>query len=401
MESSGASGAFSPEPISYEGTGSLQYSMTPESVRAAGYPSLGGAEFCFKTAPCIRRALAAYAEGGYYGFSLPDRAYLERIEWWMANARDWEVDGAWVVPTLGTIFSVATCLRMLVGPGDAMIVQPPVYYRYEQAATRLGLRCVHNPLVVRDGRYEMDLDGLERLMADPKNRLLVLCNPANPVGRVWDERELRAVSELSARYGTVVLSDEIFAECAFDGRRTVPYASIPAGRANAIALTSIGKSFSCTGLNFANAIVPNEALRERFRAQRTRDHFGSVDPFGRQALMAAYTPEGLAWQRASVAYMAQNRDVLAQAVEGGGLGRTYRAEGTYVGWVEWDGLALEGDELQRFFEEEALLEVEPGTEYGEGCARFSRIILSCAHDDLSAAMRRLSEAVRSHGVLRR
>lgn len=382
------------EPVDRAGTGSLQESLTPAPVRAQGYASFGGAELDFKTAPCIRRALSAYAQGGYYGFSLPDDAYRERVVWWMAHARDWDIDGAWVVPTLGTVYSVATCLRMLVGPGQAMIVQPPVYYRYEQAARRLGLSTTYNPLVVRDGRYQMDYEGLERLMADPANTLLVLCNPANPVGRVWSFDELRRVAELSARYGTVVLSDEIFAEVTFDGHRTVPYASISAGRAYAITLTSIGKTFSCTGLNFANAIIPDAALRERFSAQRTRDHFGSVDPFGRVAMMAAYTPEGLAWQRSTLPYIAESRRMVAEAIEGAGFGRVWPTEGTFVSWVEWEeGLALAGDEFTDFLAREALLVVESGLEYGDDCERFSRINLGALHEQTAAAMDRLVEAV--------
>lgn len=389
---------FAAEPVSREGLGSLQESLTPEPIRRAHVPSFGGAEFDFKTAPCIRRALVSYAEGGYYGFTCPDALYRERIAWWCAHARDWEMDGAWAVPTLGTIFSVATCIRMLLGPDDALITQPPVYYRYEQAATRLGVRTVHNPLVRANGRYEMDFEGLERLMADPRNRLLVVCNPANPVGRVWTREELARVAELSDRYGTIVISDEIFAEVAFDGRRTVPYVSLDAGRAQAITLTSLGKAFSCTGLNFANAIVPDNALRERFTVQRTRDHFGSMDPFGRCALVAAYTPEGLEWQRSCTAYMARNRAIIEDAVAGGGLGRVYRSEGTFVTWVEWTGLALAGDALNEFFEREALLEVEPGDSYGAGCERFSRINLSCSHEDTRAAMDRLRRAVAAHGI---
>lgn len=380
------------EPVDRCGLGSLQQSLTPDPIRSAGYTSFGGAEFDFKTAPCIRRALASYAEGGYYGFTLPDADYLGRIEWWMANARAWDMSGEWVVPTLGTIFSVATCLRMLLGPDDAMIVQPPVYYRYEQAATRLGLRCVHNPLRYADSRYEMDYDGLESLMADPHNKLLVVCNPANPVGRVWTQEELERVAELSARYSTIVVSDEIFAEVTYGEKRCVPYASLEAGRAHAITLTSIGKAFGCTGLNFANAIIPDEGLRERFRTQRTRDHFGSVDPFGRVAMMAAYTPEGLAWQRGTLEHFARNRALVAGAVEGAGIGRVAPTEGTFVSWVEWRGLALEGEELNRFFEREALLEVEPGLEYGEGCECFSRINLAATHEQTAAAMDRLVEA---------
>lgn len=389
---------FVAEEVSREGLGSLQEALTPKNILDARVPSMGGAEFDFKTAPCVRRALADYALNGYYAFTWPIDGYLERIEWWMANARDWEIQGDWVVPTLGTIFSVATCLRMLVGPDDAMIVQPPVYYRYEQAADRLGLKTVYNPLKVVDGAYQMDLAHLESLMADPHNKLLVICNPANPVGRVWTTEELTCVSELSAKYGTVVVSDEIFAEVTFDGHRTTPYASLAPGLENAIVLTSIGKSFSCTGLNFANAIIPGADLRERFSAQRTRDHFGSIDPFGRQALMAAYTPEGLEWQRQSVAYMAINRQIIADAIGGSGLGRVYPTEGTFVCWAHWSGLSLQGEELNCFFEEKALLEVEPGMEYGEGLERFSRINISGRHQETAQAMKRLVAAVQDNNL---
>ncbi len=389
---------FVAEEVSREGLGSLQEALTPQNILAANVPSMGGAEFDFKTAPCICRALAAYAENGYYAFTWPIDGYLERIEWWMANARDWEMKGEWVVPTLGTIFSVATCLRMLLGPDDAMIVQPPVYYRYEQAAARLGLKTVYNPLKVVDGAYQMDFDQLEQLMANTHNKLLVVCNPANPVGRVWTKDELMRVSQLSAKYGTIVVSDEIFAEVTFDGHRTTAYADLEPGRQNAIALTSLGKSFSCTGFNFANAIIPGKELRERFAAQRTRDHFGSVDPFGRQALMAAYTPEGLEWQRESVAYMAANRRIIADAIEGSGLGRVFPTEGTFVCWAQWDGLSLQGDELNRFFEEKALLEVEPGMEYGEGLEHFSRINISGRHSETAQAMQRLVAAVEKYDI---
>lgn len=389
---------FVAEEVSREGLGSLQEALTPKNILDARVPSMGGAEFDFKTAPCIRRALADYALNGYYAFTWPIDGYLERIEWWMANARDWEIEGDWVVPTLGTIFSVATCLRMLLGPDDTMIVQPPVYYRYEQAANRLGLKTVYNPLRVVDGTYRMDLAHLESLMANPHNKLLVICNPANPVGRVWTIDELTRVSELSAKYGTIVVSDEIFAEVTFGGHRTTPYASLAPGRENAIVLTSIGKSFSCTGLNFANAIIPGTDLRERFSVQRTRDHFGSIDPFGRQALMAAYTPEGLEWQRQSVAYMATNRQIIADAIEGSGLGRVYPTEGTFVCWAHWEGLSWQGEELNRFFEEKALLEVEPGTEYGEGLERFSRINISGRHQETAQAMQRLVAAVEDNNL---
>jgi cystathionine beta-lyase len=382
------------------GLDSLQEALTPEPIRAAGFSSLGGAEFDFKTAPCIRHALARYAEGGYYGFTVEGEEYARRVAWWMEHARGWQIDPLWVIPVLGTIFSVATCIRMLLGPEDALIVQPPIYGRYEQAASRLGRRCVHNPLVLCGDRYEMDLDGLERLMADQRNKLLVICNPANPVGRVWSGDELERVAELSKRYGTVVLSDEIFAEVAFNGARTIPYLEAAGSGSPSISLTSIGKSFGCTGLNFANAIIENPTLRERFAAQRTRDHFGSIDPFGYRALMAAYTPEGLEWQRKTLALFTRNRRIVARAVESLSLSRMFPTEGTFVGWIEWRGLDVRGNELQEILEREALVELEPGGDFGEGLDNFSRINLASTNEQTELAMRRLVKTLMPHVTCR-
>lgn len=392
--------AFEAIPVDRRGIGSLQRSMTPKSVLDAGYTSFGGAEMDFKTAPCIIDAARRYAEGGLYGFTLPEDGYLEGICWWMEHARSWEVDPSWIVPAQGTIFSVAATIRMATDPGDAIIVQPPVYYRYEQAARRLGRRTVYNCLrLTDDGRYEMDFDDLERLMADPANKVLVVCNPHNPVGRVWPADDLRRIGELAQATGTVVVSDEIFAEMTFDGHVCTPYVSLPECVPNGITLTSIGKAFGTTGLNNANAIIPDPDMRERFTVQRTADHFGSIDPFAYACVKGAYTPEGLAWLEGARSYIAENARIVRAAVEGGlAPARMAPLEGTFVGWVEWRGLGLEGEELQRFLTDEALLAVEPGCEYGGDCARFSRINLAALHSQTSAAMERLVAAVGIRGA---
>lgn len=386
--------AFEALPVDRRGIGSLQRSMTPQAVVDAGITSFGGAEMDFKTAPSIIESVRRFAEGGLYGFTLPQDGYLEAICWWMGHVRSWDVDPSWIVPAQGTIFSVAAVIRMVTEPGDAIIVQPPVYYRYEQAARRLGRRTVYNRLRLVDDRYAMDFEDLERLMSDPRNKVLVVCNPHNPVGRVWEAGNLARIGELAERTGTIVVSDEIFAEMTFDGHVCTPYVSLPACVPTGITLTSIGKAFGTTGLNSANAIIPDPDLRERFTTQRTADHFGSIDPFAYACLKGAYTPEGLAWLEGARSYIAENYAIVRETV-GGVLApaRVFPLEGTFVGWVEWRGLGLEGEELERFLTEEALLVAEPGLEYGDECSRFTRINLAAMHDQTRAAMERLVSAV--------
>ncbi len=281
--------AFEALPVDRRGIGSLQRSMTPQAVVDAGITSFGGAEMDFKTAPSVIESVRRFAEGGLYGFTLPQDGYLEAICWWMGRVRSWDVDPSWIVPAQGTIFSVAAVIRMATEPGDAIIVQPPVYYRYEQAARRLGRRTVYNRLRLEGDRYTMDFEDLERLMSDP---------------------------------------------------------------------------------------------------------FGSIDPFAYACLKGAYTPEGLAWLEGARSYIAENYAIVRETVEGAlAPAHVFPLEGTFVGWVEWRGLGLEGEELERFLTEEALLVAEPGLEYGDECSRFTRINLAAMHDQTRAAMERLVSAV--------
>ncbi|MBS5450617.1 MAG: aminotransferase class I/II-fold pyridoxal phosphate-dependent enzyme [Coriobacteriia bacterium] len=389
-----AGGTFSPVPVCREGIGSLQRSMTPQPVIDAGFASFGGAEMDFKTVPSVIEAATRLAQGGLYGYTLPTDGYLEAITWWMANARSWDIDPAWIVPAQGTIFSVAAIIRMATDPGDAIITQTPVYYRYEQAATRLGRRTVHNELRLVGDHYEMDFDDLERLMADPANKVLVICNPHNPVGRVWPADDLARVGEMAQATDTIVVSDEIFAEMTFDGHRTTPLVSLPQCQSCGITLTSLGKTFGLTGLNNANAIIADPELRARFTTQRTADHFGSIDPLAYACVKGAYCEEGLAWVRGARDYIAQNRAIVADALERElSPVRLLPTEGTFVGWIEWRGLKLAGEELDRFLTQEALLVLEPGEEYGAGCERFSRINLASTHEQTRAAMERLVAAI--------
>ncbi len=389
--------AFEAIPVERAGIGSLQHSLTPAAVAQAGFSCFSGAEMDFKTAPSIIERAERLAASGLYGFTLPKDGYNESIAWWMAHARAWEIDPSWIVPAQGTIFAIATVIRMATDPGDAIITQPPVYYRYEQAAERLGRRTCHNRLRRTGDRYEIDFDDLERLMADPANKVLILCNPHNPVGRVWSASDLERIGELARHTNTLVVSDEIFAEITFDGVRTVPFVSVPGCAAVGITLTSLGKAFGLTGLNFANALIVDDELRERFTRQRTADHFGSIDPLAYACLKGAYCADGLAWLRGMLAYVAENIQTVRTTFDRAlAPMRMLQVEGTFVGWIDWEGLGLAGAELERFLVDEALLALEPGEDFGADWSGFSRMNLASTHEQVAAGMERLVAAVQRY-----
>lgn len=374
--------------------GNMKTFTTPEELRAKGITSFAAAEMDFKTAPSIIESIKKMADRGIYGFTIPTEDYRSAVKWWHREMRDWIIEDDWIMPVLGTIFSVASAIRMTTEPGEGIIVQTPVYYRYEQAATRQKRRTVHNPLKIVDGEYQMDFDDLEKKMADPQNKLLVLCNAHNPIGRVWPEEDLRRVGRLSAKYDMAVLCDEIFGEMTFDGHQVTPYASLAEGQKNAITVTSLGKAFNFTGVNHAHAIIPNPELKARYEEQKYADHYGSMGPFEYASVLGAYSVEGRAWFEAVRAYIHKNgqfvKEFLSKHVPEAYL---FPIEGTSVCWIDWSFLGLSGKALHDFFEKEALFEVETGDVYGVGCEAMTRMNLSSPRKQIEEALQRVTEAI--------
>lgn len=373
-----------------EGLGTLKMLMTPEILKEKGISSFIAAEMDFGTAPSIRESVIRMAENGLFAFTLPDEAYLRCVTDWVKRARGIEIEPDWIVTAYGTIMSVATCIRAFVGEGENIIVQPPYYARYKQAADRLYRGTVYNPLIRRGDHFEMDLPGLEELMKDPKNRLLILCNPLNPSGQIFSEAELTEVAKLSAKYRTVVFSDEIFAEIVLGVDRPALYASIPEGRKYAITSTSLGKAFSLTGVNHANIIIPDEELRETFKDRRTRDHYGSIDPAAYAATLGAYSDAGYAWLRAVTEVIRENSRIVHEAFE------NYLPDfpvmkntGGFTAWIDFRKTGLSGEALSDMLLDRALFHINEGTEYGPGCEGYVRMNLGSTRQQTEAAMERL------------
>ena len=382
--------------VNRENIGNLKDTLTPNYIKEKGIISLAGAEFDFKTAPSVIESVVKRAQNGLFGFTLADNQYLESIKWWMKKARNWDIETDWIVPTLGTIYSVATAIRLTTKENEGIIVQSPVYYRYEQAATRLNRKTVHNKLKLIDGKYEMDFEDLERCMADENNKLMILCNPHNPIGRVWKEKDLEEIARLSNKYNVVVFSDEIFAEVTFKDNFTKPYISVKGADKLGIVSTSLGKTFGFTGVNNANLIIKNEELREAYTKQKYMDHYGSIDPLVHAAVLGAYCEEGYSWMKQMRNHIESNVDYLQTFFkENLYPNKLYEMEGSYVAWIEWKGIDLKGDELDQFLKKKAFLDLEPGNEYGESLESFSRINLATTHEQIKLAMKNLNNTIKN------
>ena len=381
-------------------TGNLKEFFTPDGLRQRGIEAFNAAEMDFKTAPSVIEAVKNFAEEGLFGFTLMDSDYTDAVRYWMKEVRGVDIGQDWIEPTMGTIFSVASSIRMCVAENENIIIQPPVYNRYRQAAERLGRGTVINPLVKKlNGSYAMNLVDLERKMADPANRLLIICNPQNPTGTVWPEDVLTEVAKLALKYDVVVFSDEIFADYSFDGRSVPMYCTVNEGQNNGISATSLGKTFSFTGVNHANMIIADPELKERFSRQKYSDHYGSLEPVTRAALIGAYSPEGIDWKNAVLKLIRENENAIRQFF------KKYipeavisPLEGGYVLWIDWSGLGLEEEEFRSIVYEKAMFLLEDGTDFCIDTAGFTRMSIATPGRVVEYALDRLLNVA---GVLRK
>ena len=375
----------------------LKDEFTPRAVKDAGLLGFAGAEFEFPTCPAIGKGVQELVSKGILGFTLPNEAYRNAVQWWLKHVRNCDIDAEWILPTHGTIFSLATTIRLMTQLGDSIMILTPGYHRYEQAATRLGRNTVQISLPDENGRYTMNWAALEEAMAQPRNNILVLTNPNNPTGTIFTLQELERIAELARKYQVTVFSDEIFADVTFHGKQALPYVLATEENDLAISCTALGKTFSLTGINQANVLIRNPQLREKFQIQRNADHYGSVDPLHQAALIAAYSPEGLSWLEEMKAYVWKNFEIFRDFI-----GVTFpgavvtEPEGSFVVWVDYGGCGMTGRELVQLLCEEGLFVGDEGEEfYGrDTCFRYC---LAVPRKDLETSLAYLKRAVEKHG----
>lgn len=380
------------------GIGNMKYIITPDEIKQAGVVSYSGAEMEFGTAPVIIKAVSDFVSRGLYGFTLNDDKYQTTVSQWMKYQRNFDIEKNWIVPTHGTIFSVATTIRLLTQPGDGVIVSPPVYHRYEQAAMRLGRKTVYNTLINSGGRYSIDFENLELLMSGERNKLYILCNPHNPIGKVWDTDDLERIAEIAGKHGVTVFSDEIFAEVVFNGKKCVPFCAVES-TGKSIMSTSLGKTFNFTGVNQANIIIPDQTLRDAFIAQRNADHFGSIDPFFYAAITGAYSKEGAKWKDAMTRHIWECYTMISDFFSKH-LPQVIISplEGSFVIWVDWRAMFPTNAALKDFLQNEALIHADLGSEYGSEVG-FTRMCIAVPKKDIMQSLELLIEAIGKKGLV--
>jgi cystathionine beta-lyase len=281
-------------------------------------------------------------------------------------------------------------------PGDKVVIQPPVYYPFERVIRQNGRQVVYNPLRVENGRYVMDLDDLRVKLENSSVKLMILCSPHNPVGRVWTREELEALGRLCIEHGVFVIADEIHGDLVYPGYTHVPFASIsPSFAEHSATCVAPSKTFNLAGLHTAMVILPDDSRRRAYLSVLQRLSVGSLNPFGMVAAEAAYR-HGDAWLDALLAYLQQNVKHLQQALADRIPEiRAVEPEGTYLVWLDCRGLGLEDRELDQFFLRKARVAFNEGRIFGPGGEGFVRANIGCPRSLVDGAIRRIEEAVQS------
>ena len=376
------------------GTNCFKYDFAREMGMPEDVLPLWVADMDFPTAPAVLERLHALAEHGIFGYTGVKDAYFSAVHNWYAQRFGWETQRSWLVTTPGVVFAIAIAIRAFTQKGDAILIQQPVYYPFADKVTENDRQLVVNPLILKNGRYEMDFADMERKIADNHVKMLLLCSPHNPVGRVWTKEELLRVGEICQKYGVLVVSDEIHADFTYAGHTHRVFASVKSEFADfTITCTAPSKTFNLAGLQNSNIFIPNRQLRHAYKKELSACGCGGTNCMGMAACQAAYEA-GADWLEQLKQYLAGNlayiRQFLREKLPDIAL---IEPEGTYLVWLDLRKLGLTEQQQRQLIVQDAKLWLDTGTLFGQGGEGFERINIACPRATIEQAMQRLERAV--------
>lgn len=347
------------------------------------------ADMDFRTAPAVREAVMNRAESGIYGYVRVPESYYMALHDWFAEHHGWNIDPNRVIYTSGVVPAISAIIKALVAPGEKVILQTPAYNCFFSSVRNNHVEMADNPLLrvdLPDGdfSYRIDFDGLERVASEPDVKLMILCNPHNPTGRVWTREELERISSICNRHGVRVVSDEIHCELTRCGIEYIPYAAIDR---SAIVCCSPSKAFNTAGLQIANIVCPDDETQQKIDRAINDNEVCDVNPFGVVGLEAAYR-KGAEWLEALRKYLDGNFEYLRQQISAKApLLKVCASESTYLAWIDIRGLDLTSDAVERLLLEKGKVRISSGSIYhGEG---YIRLNYACPRARLAEALDRI------------
>ncbi|MFA8441969.1 MalY/PatB family protein [Yoonia sp.] len=355
----------------------------------------GVADMDFRAPPAVLNALGHRLAHGIFGYETVPDGLMPALIAWLKQRHGWDLHPDHVLRAPNVLNSLSMAANLFAAPGDGIIVQPPVFFDFADIITENGRRMVENPLLLSSGRYEMDFDGLESCAADPRTKMLFLCNPHNPVGRVWTKGELARLGAICRRHQVAVVSDEIHADITFQGHAYTPFASVSEADArNSITCLSPAKSFNIASCCGAFTVVPDETWRGAFKAENSRLTVNKNNAFASVAMEAAYK-DGGPWLDAAIAYIEGNLALVRARLAEMSDVSLIEPEGTFLLWLDFRKLGMTPDELTRFLRNKAGWAITRGLAFGDCGAGFGRLNIACPRTSLNKALDRLVQALSS------
>ena len=390
--------------INRKGTNCLKYDYAVERGKPADVLPLWVADMDFTVSEEITKSLHAAVDHGIYGYTQPKDAYYNAITNWMEKNHNWKTKREWIMKTPGVVFALGAAVKAFTKPGDAVLIQNPVYYPFTNIIRDNDRRVIDNTLVyekrVTEGKsqYSIDYEDFERKIVQENIKLFILCNPHNPVGRVWNREELQYLGEICLRHHVIVVSDEIHNDFVYPGFEHTVFANVdPRFAEFTVTCTAPSKTFNLAGLQISNIFISNETLREAFQKEIDKTGYDEPNALGAVACEAAYRG-GQEWLDQLRAYLLENLNFL----------RTYlqekipqihlvEPEGTYLVWLDCSELGISGKELDQFIVEKAGLWLDGGAMFGPSGSDFQRVNIACPRATLELALDKLKATVDNLG----
>jgi cystathionine beta-lyase len=353
----------------------------------------GVADMDFKAPPAVLEAMQQRLDHGVFGYETVPDGLMPALTSWLKDRHDWIVHETHILRAPNILNSLAIAASLFADEGDGIIVQPPVFFDFYDILHENNRRLISNPLILQDGRYTMDFEGLEVLASDARTKMIYLCNPHNPVGRVWTKNELLKLGNICARHNVLVISDEIHGDITFSGHKYTPFASLGAKYAdNTITCLSPAKSFNIAACCSAFTVINNDARRKAFQVENSRLTVNKNNAFASVAMEAAYTSGG-PWLTLVLGYLEDNLALVRTALENIPGVELIVPDGTFLLWLDFRDLNLTPEELTAFLRNKAGWAATRGQAFGTEGEGFARLNIACTKAKLEKALAQLAIAI--------
>ena len=382
------------EVIDRRNTNSLKHDFALENSLPEDVLPMWVADMDFKAPPSVLEAMKKSAEHGIFGYSDIKSDYYDIVSSWFLRRFGWKTQREWLVVTPGVVYALATAVRAFTKKGEAVIIQPPVYYPFYNVINNNERKLIENPLVYKDGKYEIDFEDFEKKIVDNDVKLFIFCSPHNPVCRVWTKDELKKLGEICRRHNVIIVADEIHCDFTWEGHpHTMFTEAVPEMKDRTMLCTAPSKTFNVAGFQISNIFIPGEEIREIYKKEVAASGYTVPSNPGVIACKAAYEG-GEQWHEECKEYIRGNLDYIRDFLkENIPEIRLVEPEGTYFAWLDCSGLGMSAQELNNLIIHKAKLWLDAGGIFGEIAEQFQRIVLACPRATIVKAMESLKAAL--------